>query len=213
MQWSINIFSHNSWNSPQNYVPWSMRISIRAPNLLSISSKNACVVLSLLRSKNGTDSNHLEKRSIITKTYRFYRGVNLNVSAKSKFHMYPSPIIGKGHRWGVAVDVWTWSHIIHLETNCWTCNCIPHHQYCVWSKLCVYQTPKWPNPSWTCLIRISHYSRQGTTFTCPFAHIRKKELPFHLNRLALCTTWSFSLGVNPIGTSFACKYAMTNASS
>jgi len=207
VRWSINIFSHNSWNSPQNYVPWSVRISTRAPNLLNILSKNAYVVISLLRSKNGTNSNHLEKCSIITKTYQF-----IEVSISMGWQ-YPCPIIGKDRRWSVGVDAWTWSHTIHLKINCWTCNCTPRHQYCVWSKLCVRRTPKWPNSSWTCLIRISHCSRQGTTFTCPFAHIRRKESPSHLNRLALCTTWSFSLGVNPIRISFACKYAMTNASS
>ncbi len=104
VQWSINTFSHNSWNSPQNYVPWSMRILTRAPNLLNIMSKNAYVVFSLLWSKNGTNSNHLEKCSIITKTYRLCRGVNFNGPAKSKLHLYPSPIIGKGCRWGVGVD-------------------------------------------------------------------------------------------------------------
>jgi hypothetical protein len=76
----------------------------------------------------------LEKCLIIIKTYRLCRGVNFNGPTKSKFHLYPSPIIGKGCKWGVGVDAWTWSHTIHLETNCWTCNCIPRHQYCVWSK-------------------------------------------------------------------------------
>jgi hypothetical protein len=128
-----------------------MRISIRAPNLLSILSKNAYVVLSFLRYKNGTNSNHLEKCSIITKTYRLYQGVNLNGPTKSKLHLYLSPIIGKGCRWGVGVDASTSSHTIHLETNCWTCNYMPRHQYCVWNKLCVHRTPKWPNSSWTCI--------------------------------------------------------------
>jgi hypothetical protein len=42
----------------------------RALNLLSTMSKNAYVIPSLLQSNNGTNFNHLEKRSIITKTYR-----------------------------------------------------------------------------------------------------------------------------------------------
>jgi hypothetical protein len=48
VRWSINNFSRNSWNSPQYYVPWSMKISTEAPNLLNILSKNvATLALSL----------------------------------------------------------------------------------------------------------------------------------------------------------------------
>jgi hypothetical protein len=157
----------------------------------------------------------MEKCSIITKTYRLCWGAKLNGLAKSKLHLYIRPIIGKGCRWGVEAlkNAQTRSHTIHLETNCWACNCILHHQYCVWNKLYVCRTPKWANFSWTCLTRFSRCSRQGTTFTCPFAHISRKELPSHLNHLALCTTWSFYLGVNPIGTFLTYKYVMTGASS
>jgi hypothetical protein len=50
-----------------------------------------------------------------------------------KIQMTPKPIIGKGYKWSVGAlkDAQTRSHTIHLETNCWTCNCILRHQYCV----------------------------------------------------------------------------------
>jgi hypothetical protein len=41
VRWSINVFSHNSWNSPYNFVPWLVRTLARTPNLLSTLSKNA----------------------------------------------------------------------------------------------------------------------------------------------------------------------------
>jgi len=125
MQWSINVFTHNSWNSPQNFVPWYVRTSARTPNLLSNLSKNEYVIFSLLWFGNGTNSNHLEKCSIITKTYQLCKGVKLNGPVKSKLHEYPSPIIGKGYRWSVGTlkDARNRSHTIHLKTNCWTYNC------------------------------------------------------------------------------------------
>ncbi len=92
VQWSINVFSHNSWN----FVPWLVKILVRTPNLLSTLSKDAYVTPSLLWSNNGTNSNHLEKSSIITKTYWLCQGVKLNGSTKSKLHWYLSPIIVKG---------------------------------------------------------------------------------------------------------------------
>ncbi len=101
VQWSISAFSHNFWSSPQNYVPWSMRILVKAPNLLSTLSKNAYVASSLLWSNNKTNSNHLEKCSIITKTYWLCQGVKLNGPTKSKLHWYWSLVIGKACRWGV----------------------------------------------------------------------------------------------------------------
>jgi hypothetical protein len=113
----------------------------------------------------------LEKCLIITKTYWLCWGVKLNGSAKSKLYQYPSPIIGKGYRWGLCAlkDAQTWSHTIHLKTNCWTCNCILCHQYYVWKKLYVGRIPKWPNSSWASLTRLSHCYGQNTTFTCPLA--------------------------------------------
>ncbi len=215
VRWLMNVFSHNFWNSPWNFVPWSMTTLTRAPNLQNTMSKNPYVVISLLQSGNATNSNHLEKCSIITKTYRLCQDVKFNGPRKSKLHRYPSLIIGKGCRWSVGAlkDVQTWSHTIHVETNWRNCNYILHHQYYVWNKLYFHWTPKWPNFSWPCLTRLSCCFRRSTTFTCPFAHICRNELPSLLNYLALCTTWSFSLGVNPIGTSFAYKYAMTHASS
>ncbi len=75
---------------------------------------------SWLWSTNGTNSNHLENCSIITKTYQLCQGVKLNGLKKSKFHQYPNPIIGKGYRWGVGAlkDAQIWSHAIYIETNC-----------------------------------------------------------------------------------------------
>jgi hypothetical protein len=120
LQWSINAYSHNSWNSVWNYVPWSTKNSIGTPNLLNTLSKNAYVALSLLQSSNKTNSNHLETCSIITKTYQLCRCVKFNGPTKSKLHRYPSPIIGKGCRWGIGAlkDTQTWSPTIHLKTNC-----------------------------------------------------------------------------------------------
>jgi hypothetical protein len=57
VQWLINVFSHNSWNCPWNFVLWLMRTLARAPNLLSTLSKNAYATLSLLWFDNGTNSN------------------------------------------------------------------------------------------------------------------------------------------------------------
>ncbi len=116
--------------------------------------------------------NHLEKCSIITKTYQLCWGVKFNGLTKSKLHRYPSPIIGKGCRWGVGAlkDASTWSHTIHLKKKNLTCNCIPCHQYCVYNKLYVRQIPKWPNFSWACLTRLSHCFGWCTTFTCPSTH-------------------------------------------
>ncbi len=47
--WCINVFSHKSWKSLRNFIPWSMRTSVGTPNLLNILSKNAHVAPSLLR--------------------------------------------------------------------------------------------------------------------------------------------------------------------
>jgi hypothetical protein len=69
MQRSINVFSHNFLNSPQNYVPWLVKTLAGAPNLLNTLFKNAYVTPSLLQFGNGTKSKHLEKCSIMTKTY------------------------------------------------------------------------------------------------------------------------------------------------
>jgi hypothetical protein len=80
-------------------------------------SKNAYVAPSLLQYCNGTNSNHLEKCSIITKTYKLCWGVKLNGPEKSKLHQHPSPIIGKSYRWNVGAlkDARTGSHTIHLD--------------------------------------------------------------------------------------------------
>ncbi len=84
--WSFNVFSHKSWKSPWNFIPWSMKILVRTLNLLNIRSRNAYAIPSLLRFSNGTNSNHLENYSIIIKTYQLCRGVKLNGLAKSKLH-------------------------------------------------------------------------------------------------------------------------------
>jgi hypothetical protein len=63
--------------------------------------KNAYAIPSLLGSSNGTNSNHFEKCSMITKTYKLCQGVKFNGLTKSKLHQYLSPIIGNGCKWGV----------------------------------------------------------------------------------------------------------------
>jgi hypothetical protein len=54
MWWLISDDSYNSWNSPWNFVPWLMKTSTGAPNLLSTLPKNY---------------NQLKKCLKITKTY------------------------------------------------------------------------------------------------------------------------------------------------
>jgi len=41
MQWLINYDSYNSWNSPWNFIPWLVKTSTGAPNLLNTLLKNA----------------------------------------------------------------------------------------------------------------------------------------------------------------------------
>jgi hypothetical protein len=83
---SINAFSHNFWKSPHNYISWSVKTSARTPNLLNTLSKNAYASPLLSWISNGTNSNCLEKCSIISKTYQLCQGVKLNGLAKSKLH-------------------------------------------------------------------------------------------------------------------------------
>jgi hypothetical protein len=92
-----------------------MEISIGAPNLFCTLSKNAYDALSLLRSNNGTNSDHLEKCLMMTKTYKLCWGVRLNGLVKFKLNQYPSPIIGKGYKWSIGAfkDVHMQSHTIH----------------------------------------------------------------------------------------------------
>ncbi len=84
--------------------------------------------------------------------------------------------------------------------------------------LCLEQTIFLLNPKMAQLfmsnfIRFSHYFRQNTTHIHPSTHMHRRELPSHLNCLALFTTWSCSLGANLVEISLACKYAMIGASS
>jgi steroid 5-alpha reductase family enzyme len=58
--WSISVFSHNSWKSPWNFMPWLMKTLDGAPNLLSTLSKNVYATPSLMQFSNNTNSNHLE---------------------------------------------------------------------------------------------------------------------------------------------------------
>ncbi len=53
--WLISVFSRIFWDSPWNFVPWSMKTLIGAPNLLSTLSKNAYAIHSLLQFGNGTN--------------------------------------------------------------------------------------------------------------------------------------------------------------
>ncbi len=86
VQWSINAFSHNFLKFPQNSIPWLVRTSTWTLNPLNVLSKNAYVVISILRFGNGINSKHLEKYLIITKTYWLCWGVKLNGPIKSKIH-------------------------------------------------------------------------------------------------------------------------------
>jgi hypothetical protein len=81
VRWSFNAFSHKSWKSLRNFVPWLVRTLAGTLNSLNIMSKNAYTAPSLLRFSNGTNSNHLEKCSIITKIYWLCRGVKQNPSS------------------------------------------------------------------------------------------------------------------------------------
>ncbi len=66
---------------------------------------------------------------------------------------------------------------------------------------------------WTCWTRPSCCFRHCATCIHPSIHTHSKELPSHVNLLALCITWSHSLCVNQIEISHTCKYAITNESS
>jgi hypothetical protein len=80
---------------------------------------NAYDALLLLRYSISTSSNHLEKCSIITKTYWLCQGVKLNGLAKSKLNWYSSPIICRCCKWDVGAlkGVQTQSHTIHRKKN------------------------------------------------------------------------------------------------
>jgi hypothetical protein len=52
IQWSINAFSHKSWKSPWNYIPWLVKTLVGTLNLLSILSINAYATPSLLQFSN-----------------------------------------------------------------------------------------------------------------------------------------------------------------
>ncbi len=82
--------------------------------------------------------------------------------------------------------------------------------------LCLEKTTCPSNPKMTqLLMNMSHKDfvlfRQNTTCTSPFSHTQSKEFFSHFNCFALCITRSHYLGVNPIETSFACKYEITRA--
>ncbi len=66
--WSINAFPHKSYKSPWNSIPWLVKTLVGTSSLLNIMSINAYVAPSLLWFGKGTNSNHLKKCSIITKT-------------------------------------------------------------------------------------------------------------------------------------------------
>jgi hypothetical protein len=70
VQWSIDVFSHDYWNSPWNFVPWLVNTSTRVSNYVNTLSKNADVVFSLLQYANDTNFSLFEKCSIIAKTYK-----------------------------------------------------------------------------------------------------------------------------------------------
>ncbi len=123
--------------------------------------------------------------------------------------------MGNGCKWNVGAlnDVHTWSHTTCHEIKFWTCTCIHHQKYCAWNKLIRgLLDPKMaqmflgmPHKALAC------YFWWSTTCTCSFVHVCRKELPSHLNHLALSTTWSHSLDVNPTKTLHTSKYAITYA--
>jgi hypothetical protein len=82
----FTMFMPNSWKFSHNFIFRSMRILIGAPNLLKTLLKNAHVVIARLWSSNGTNSNHLDKCLIITKTCCLCYTIKLNSLAKSKLH-------------------------------------------------------------------------------------------------------------------------------
>ncbi len=43
--WSVNVFSHNFWNSPWNFVPWSVKTPVGALNLLIPNPKMHMLLL------------------------------------------------------------------------------------------------------------------------------------------------------------------------
>jgi hypothetical protein len=67
---------------------------------------------------------------------------------------------------------------------------------------------KWPNFSWTCHAWPSHCSKWNNICTFPSFHTYRRELPSYRNLLALCTTQSCSLGVNPTKTYLIYMYVI-----
>jgi len=115
MWWSIKAFSFNFWNFSWNSILWLMNISTKMPNLLNRLSINAYVAPSLLWFSNGTNTNHLNKCSIITKTYQLSCIVKLSGPTKSKFRKYLTPIMG---------NIWLYMKCMCIE---WYLNSITHH--------------------------------------------------------------------------------------
>ncbi len=100
MWWSIKNFSCNLWNFSWNSILWLVNVLSRMRNLLNTPSINAYVAPSLLWFTNGTNTNHLNKCSIITKTYQLYCIIKLSRLAKSINTLTPSWAI-YGCKWSV----------------------------------------------------------------------------------------------------------------
>jgi hypothetical protein len=95
VRWSICVFSHNLKNCMEfytlvrEYFSWKTKpIEHPIPNAYYYSS--------LLWSNNGTNSNHLKKCSIVTKTYQLCHIIKFNGLVKSKLHQYPNSMMGNG---------------------------------------------------------------------------------------------------------------------
>ncbi len=162
-----------------------------------------------------TFNNHLEKCSIITKTYQLCHIINFNGPTKSKLHRYLNFMMGNDSKWNVDAlnNVWIQSYNAQRKTNRWIAIAFHATNTMVMINYKFVERPKWPNSLWTCHTWPSHCSRWNNTCTFPSLHTYKRELPSYQNLLALCTTQSCSLGVNPTKTSPIYMYVMICASS
>ncbi len=142
--------------------------------------------------------------------------IKLNGWTNSKFHWYPSPMMGNGCKWGVNAlnNACIWSHTTHQNVIV---------EFLIISRPINtkfgtnYKFDEFQNDWIPCehVAQGPHVSlgKTSPTLLHPSIYAWKRKLHFHLNHLALCTTQPCPLGVNPIESSFVCKYVMIGASS
>jgi hypothetical protein len=113
--------------------------------------------------------------------------------------------MANGHKWNVGAlnNVWIQSHMVHTthqKTNCWTWNCILHHQFYAKAS-CKSTKPQNGLTFVNMFYKGFHFCfRQGIICTCLFIHTHKRRSPKDFT-------------INSIRTSHVYKYVITCASS